>query len=115
MASRCRAAATSRGARWPSFPTPTTTTGSSRSAPAPGSWLAAVFSEPAGQLAGPADGAQAALGPLPDGGGHNDEQPVTGAKHRGRAGDQPLAAAHDQRQVRLDGQSQLEDLYAVQP
>src|SRR5262250_731322 len=77
-----------------------------------GAWLPTVFAEPSGELAGPADRAQPALGFFPHGGGGDDEQAVAGLQRRGVRRDESLATADDEGHVGLGGQPQFEDLHA---
>src|SRR4029077_13131863 len=79
-----------------------------------GAGSAAVFAEPAGQFAGPADRAQPAFGLVPHRGGGDDEQPVACPQGGRRGGDESLAVADDQGDVGLGGKPQLEDLHPVQ-
>src|SRR5215468_1678221 len=64
----------------------------------------AMLAEPSGELAGPADRAQPALGLPAHGGGGDDKQAVAGLQRRGVRRDEPLTAADDQRDVGLGGQ-----------
>jgi len=76
----------------------------------------AELAEKAGGLPGPADRAKPdALGLLPDPAGHDDSRrsPGSAASWWGRG--RSLVARNDQLDVRWTGQSQLEDLHAVQP
>jgi serine phosphatase RsbU (regulator of sigma subunit) len=75
----------------------------------------AMFAEPPGKLAGPADRAQPAFGLFPHGAGGDDEQPVTCPERGGGRGDESLIAADDQGDVGLGRQPELENLHPVQP
>src|SRR5262249_26789038 len=75
----------------------------------------AVFAEPSGEFAGPADRAEPALGLVARGGGGGDERAAAGVQGGGGRRDEPIAAADDEGDVGLGGQPQFEDLYAVQP
>src|SRR5262249_54117769 len=75
----------------------------------------AVFAEPSGEFAGPADRAEPALGLVARGGGGDDEQAGARGPRGGRGRGGTLAAADDEGDVGLGGQPQFEDLHAVQP